>query len=115
MRAARRGLFQAPVCDPETDATHRLTAIGARNFEQAPDRGGNHSRYHDCKNKSNDEDPWSGTHQGTGDDKKSDRATHGSVAAAHQVLANRHDWESYLYAGSSVKASLIGRMSSCRS
>src|ERR1700693_6398405 len=79
MRAAWRGPLHAPVCHPETDATHRLTAIGARNFEQAPDCGGNHSRYHDCKNKSNDEDPWSGTHQGSGDDKKSDRATHGSV------------------------------------
>jgi len=32
MRAARRGLFHAPVRDQETDATHGLTAIGAPEF-----------------------------------------------------------------------------------
>jgi hypothetical protein len=110
MRTARRGLFHAPVCHPETDAAHRLTANGARNLEQTPDRRDNHSRDHDRKDKSNDEHPWPGTHQSSGDDKKSDRSAHSSAAAAHQVLANRHDRECYLDARRRVSAATVERL-----
>jgi hypothetical protein len=96
MRAMRRGLTHTSVCHPKTDATHRLTALGARNFEQTPDRGDKHSGHHDRANKSKDKNSGSGTHQSSGNDKKSNRAAHGSVAAAHQVLAYRHERESYL-------------------
>ena len=90
MRTARRGLHHSPVCNPETDATHWLQAIETGNFEQAPDHGRNHNRYQQRPNGPESEIAWTGSNQSSGQKKKSNRAGQRSVAAAHEVLANRH-------------------------
>lgn len=91
MRATRGGFGHPAVCHPETDLAHRLTALGAGNFEQTPDRGNHHGGDHDRTNKSKHENSGSGTHQRSGDDQKGNRAAHSPVATTHQVLAYRHE------------------------